>query len=79
MNSFEAELHYNRVFNKHHHVGSVLKYNQDSKIRTYNLGSDLKNSVPVRHQGFSGRSPITGNIVTLLISTSVIRDPKTLL
>ena len=52
---FEAELHYNRVFNKHHHVGSVLKYNQDSKIRTYNLGSDLKNSVPVRHQGFSGR------------------------
>lgn len=52
---FEAELHYNRVFNKHHHVGSVLKYNQDSKIRTYNLGDDLKNSVPVRHQGFSGR------------------------
>lgn len=51
---FEAELHYKRAFGDHH-VNSILKYNQDSKIQTYNLGSDLKNSVPVRHQGFSGR------------------------
>lgn len=52
---FEAELHYNRVFAKDHHVGGVMKYNQDSRIRTYDLGDDLKNSVPIRHQGVSGR------------------------
>lgn len=52
---FEAELQYNRTFNDNHHVGGVLKYNQDSKLKTYNLGEDLKSSVPVRHQGFSGR------------------------
>lgn len=51
---FEAELHYNRNWSNHH-LGSTLKYNQDSKVQTYNLGEDLKNSVPYRHQGLSGR------------------------
>ncbi|MDR1517260.1 MAG: TonB-dependent receptor [Dysgonamonadaceae bacterium] len=50
----EAELHYNRGFGDHH-TGVTLKYNQDSKVQTYNLGTDLKNSVPYRHQGFAGR------------------------
>lgn len=51
---FEAELHYNRVWGDHH-VDGTLKYNQDSKVQTYNLGTDLKNSVPYRHQGLAGR------------------------
>ncbi|WP_298648242.1 TonB-dependent receptor [uncultured Proteiniphilum sp.] len=50
----EAELHYNRGFGDHH-LGATLKYNQDSKVQTYNLGSDLKNSIPYRHQGMAGR------------------------
>lgn len=51
---FEAELHYNRGFGDHH-VDATLKYTQDSKIQTYNLGEDLKNSIPYRHQGLAGR------------------------
>lgn len=51
---FEAELHYDRGFNNHH-INSTLKYNQDSKVQTVNLGEDLKSSVPYRHQGFAGR------------------------
>ncbi|WP_080903208.1 TonB-dependent receptor [Parabacteroides sp. Marseille-P3160] len=51
---FETELHYNRGFGDHH-TGTTLKYNQDSKVQTYNLGSDLKNSIPYRHQGLAGR------------------------
>ena len=50
----ELELHYNRNFGDHH-INSTLKYNQDSKVQTYNLGSDLKNSIPYRHQGLAGR------------------------
>ncbi|MDD2244979.1 MAG: TonB-dependent receptor [Dysgonamonadaceae bacterium] len=50
----EAELHYNRSV-KYHNFGGTLKYNQDSKVQTYNLGSDLKNSIPYRHQGVAGR------------------------
>ena len=51
---FEAELHYNRAFGDHH-TNATLKYYQDSKIQTYNLGTDLKNSIPYRHQGIAGR------------------------
>lgn len=51
---FEAELHYNRAFGDHH-VNTTVKYNQDSKIQTYNIGTDLKNSIPYRHQGLAGR------------------------
>lgn len=51
---FEAELHYNRAFGDHH-INTTVKYNQDSKIQTYNIGTDLKNSIPYRHQGLAGR------------------------
>lgn len=50
----EAELHYNRNISDHH-FGGTVKYNQDSKVQTYNLGSDLKNSIPRRLQGVAGR------------------------
>ena len=51
---FEVVLNYSRGF-KNHHVGATLKYNQESKLQTYNIGSDLKNSIPRRYQGWAGR------------------------
>lgn len=51
---FEAELHYDRAFG-FHHLGGVLKYSQDSKVKTYDIGTDVKNSIAVRHQGLSGQ------------------------
>lgn len=50
----ETELSYNRSFNSHN-VSATLKYTQDSKVQTQNIGSDIKNSLPVRHQGIAGR------------------------
>ena len=50
----ELVLNYSRGF-KDHHVGATLKYNQESKLQTYNIGSDLKNSIPRRYQGWAGR------------------------
>ncbi len=51
---FEAILQYDRGF-KEHHLGGTLKYNQDSKIMTVNIGDDIKKSIPRRHQGLAGR------------------------
>lgn len=51
---FEAILQYDRGF-KEHHLGGTLKYNQDSKIMTVNIGEDIKKSIPRRHQGLAGR------------------------
>lgn len=51
----ELVLDYGRGF-KDHHVNATLKYNQDSKLQTYGIGTDLKNSIPRRHQGLAGRA-----------------------
>lgn len=51
---FEAILQYDRSV-KAHHFGATLKYNQDSKVQTVNLGDDIKNGVARRHQGVAGR------------------------
>ena len=51
---FEAELHYNRGF-KEHHVGGILKSNQDSKVFTVGTGEDLKKGIARRHLGLAGR------------------------
>ena len=51
---FEWELHYDRGF-KNHHVGGVLKYTQSAKIKTVDIGTDLKNGLARRNQGFAGR------------------------
>lgn len=51
---FEWELHYDRGFNNHH-VGTVLKYTQSSKVSTQNIGTDLKNGIARRNQGLAGR------------------------
>lgn len=51
---FEWELHYNRGF-KEHHLGGTLKYNQSSKVKTVDLGDDLKRGIARRNQGLAGR------------------------
>lgn len=50
----EAELHYNRQF-KGHNVGGTLKYTQDSKVQTQNVGGDVKNAIANHHMGLAGR------------------------
>ena len=51
----EAYLSWERAF-KEHHLGATLKYNQDSKKQTYDLGSDIKNSIARRNMGLAGRA-----------------------
>lgn len=57
---FEFEFHYSRGF-KNHHVGGTLKYNQSSKVRTVDLGDDLKNGIARRNQGLAGRATYNWN------------------
>ena len=52
---FEWELHYDRGFHDHH-VGGTLKYTQNSKLTTVNIGTDLKNGLARRNQGLAGRA-----------------------
>lgn len=54
LETFEAELHYDRNF-KGHHVGGTLKYNQDTRSITTNIGTDIKNGISRRHMGLAGR------------------------
>lgn len=51
---FEAELHYDRGF-KEHHVGGLLKFNQDSKVFTVGTDEDIKKGIARRHLGLAGR------------------------
>jgi TonB-linked SusC/RagA family outer membrane protein len=51
---FEAELHYNNNFGNHR-VGGTLKYSQAHKVRTVDIGTDLKNGIAFRNQGLAGR------------------------
>ena len=52
---FEAELQYARNF-KGHMLNGTLKYSQDSKVRTQEIGKEIVNSLPFRHQGLAGLS-----------------------
>lgn len=51
----EAWLNYNRSILNVHNLGSTLKWNIDASERTDNIGSDIKNGVPNRHQSLAGR------------------------
>ena len=51
---FESEFHYDRSFGGHG-FGGTVKYFQSSKIRTVDIGTDIKNGVAVRNQGVAGR------------------------
>lgn len=51
----EALLRWNRQFFKAHNMGATLRFTQDSRIQTVNLGSDIKNSVSRKNMGLSGQ------------------------
>lgn len=51
----ELWLNYNRSFVKVHNVGGTLKWNADSQERTDNVGSDIKEGIPNRHESLAGR------------------------
>lgn len=51
----EWQVDYSRTFLKSHHIGFVLKYNQQAMIQTQNIGSDLKDGISRRNQGLAGR------------------------
>ena len=51
----EWQIDYSHTFNKAHNVNLVLKYNQQAKIQTQGIGSDLKNGIDRRNQGLAGR------------------------
>lgn len=36
-------------------LNGTLKYSQDSKVRTQEIGKEIVNSLPFRHQGLAGR------------------------
>lgn len=51
---FEWDLLYNSNLGRHH-FGAVAKYMQSSEVFTQGLGTELKNGIAKRIQGFSGR------------------------
>lgn len=51
----EWQIDWSRTFLNSHHFGVVLKYNQQAKIQTQNIGTDLNNGISRRNQGFAGR------------------------
>jgi len=59
---FESELHYNRTFFEKHRVGATLKYSQANKVRTADIGTDLKNGIAFRNQGLAGRVTYNWNL-----------------
>ena len=50
---FEAELVYSHKFGDHD-LGSVMKYTQDSRVNTANIGGDIIKGIDRRHQGLAG-------------------------
>jgi TonB-linked SusC/RagA family outer membrane protein len=48
-------LSWDREFFKVHHTGITLRYTQDTKKQTTDLGSDIKNGIARRNQGLAGR------------------------
>jgi len=57
---FEWETHYNNNIGAHN-FGGVLKYSQNSKVFTQNIGTDLKNGIARRNQGLAGRANYNWN------------------
>ena len=51
----EALLRWNRSFLQAHNVGATLRFTQDSRIQTVDLGTDIKNSVSRKNMGLSGQ------------------------
>lgn len=53
--NMEAELHYNRLFVEKHRLSGMLKYLQNERATTVDLGEDIVKGIPYRNQGVSGR------------------------
>jgi TonB-linked outer membrane protein, SusC/RagA family/TonB-dependent outer membrane receptor, SusC/RagA subfamily, signature region len=53
-------LSWDRSF-KDHHMGVTVRYTQDTKVQTVDLGTDLKNGVARRNQGLAGRATYNWN------------------
>ena len=51
----EALLRWNRSFLQAHNVGATLRFTQDCRIQTVDLGTDIKNSVSRKNMGLSGQ------------------------
>ena len=51
----EALLRWNRQFAKVHNVGATLRFTQDERIQTQNIGNDIKNSVSRKNLGLAGQ------------------------
>lgn len=51
---FEWDLYYDKQIGNHQ-FGAVAKYNQSSKVSTQNIGTELRNGISRRNQGFAGR------------------------
>lgn len=51
----EVWVNYNRSLKDVHNVGSTLKWHIDSNERTDNIGSDIKEGIPNRHESLAGR------------------------
>lgn len=49
-------LHWDRQFFQAHQFGVNVKFTQDQKISTQNLGSDIKNSVSRKNQGLAAQA-----------------------
>lgn len=52
----ETELHYEKLINKIHRIGGLLKYNMRDLSNTYNFGGDIIVGIPNRNLGLSGRA-----------------------
>ena len=47
-------MSWDRAFNEHH-LGATVRFTQDSKKQTVEVGTDIKNTVARRNQGLAGR------------------------
>lgn len=48
-------LSWDRSFLDQHNIGATVRYTQDTKTKTVDIGTDLKNGVAERNQGLAGR------------------------
>lgn len=54
--NFEAELHYDRTFKNKHQLSGTVKYSQNQKNFTVDIGGDMIKGIAQRNQGLAGRA-----------------------
>jgi TonB-linked SusC/RagA family outer membrane protein len=53
--NIEAELSHQKHFAQHHNINTLVKYTQREHVTTVDIGTDIKNGIPKRNMGVSGR------------------------